>query len=87
MLLPLVIALPLLVATILMGLAPFIRRHIADGMAIVTTSGVTLIAALLTWQSSFESQVHWFSGWEPREGVAIGIAFVADPFGAGMGPW
>ncbi len=27
--------------------------------------------------------VYWFGGWTPREGVAIGIAFVVDPAGAG----
>jgi multicomponent Na+:H+ antiporter subunit D len=26
--------------------------------------------------------VFWFSGWQPRNGLAIGISFVVDPFGA-----
>jgi multicomponent Na+:H+ antiporter subunit D len=26
--------------------------------------------------------VYWFSGWRPRNGLAIGISFVVDPFGA-----
>ena len=25
--------------------------------------------------------VHWFGGWTPRHGVALGIAFVVDPVG------
>jgi NADH:ubiquinone oxidoreductase subunit 5 (subunit L)/multisubunit Na+/H+ antiporter MnhA subunit len=28
--------------------------------------------------------VHWFGGWRPRSGVAIGIGFAADPLGAGL---
>jgi multicomponent Na+:H+ antiporter subunit D len=28
--------------------------------------------------------LHWFSGWHPRSGVAIGIGFAVDPLGAGL---
>jgi multicomponent Na+:H+ antiporter subunit D len=28
--------------------------------------------------------LHWFGGWRPRSGVAVGIAFTADPLGAGL---
>src|SRR5207245_3230183 len=28
--------------------------------------------------------VHWFGGWHPRHGLAIGIGFVAEPLGAGV---
>jgi hypothetical protein len=28
--------------------------------------------------------LHWFGGWQPRHGVAIGIDFAADPLGAGL---
>jgi multicomponent Na+:H+ antiporter subunit D len=29
-------------------------------------------------------RLHWFGGWTPRSGVAIGIGFSVDPLGAGM---
>ena len=28
--------------------------------------------------------VHWFGGWEPRAGVAVGISFAIDQIGAGL---
>ena len=28
--------------------------------------------------------VYWFGGWQPRQGMALGIGFVIDPFGAGL---
>jgi multicomponent Na+:H+ antiporter subunit D len=28
--------------------------------------------------------VYWFSGWRPREGLALGISFSIDPVGAGL---
>ena len=31
--------------------------------------------------------VYWFGGWAPRDGVALGICFVIDPFGAGLACW
>jgi multicomponent Na+:H+ antiporter subunit D len=83
-LLPLTVALPLLAAAILMGLAPFIRRSIANIGATLTALAVMVMAGSLTWQATFETQVYWFGGWEPRGGVALGIAFVADPLGAGL---
>ena len=28
--------------------------------------------------------VHWFGGWTPRDGVALGVSFTIDQIGAGF---
>ena len=45
---------------------------------------VVVDCGLLLNQSAHGSIVYWFGGWQPRNGVALGIAFVIDPLGAGM---
>jgi multicomponent Na+:H+ antiporter subunit D len=31
--------------------------------------------------------VYWFGGWQPRQGIALGISFTIDPIGAGWQRW
>ena len=85
-LVPLPVALPLLVAAILAAVSKVIPRLLADLLGIATALAVTILAALLTWHATEWGRiVYWFGGWSPRPGgIAIGIAFVIDPLGAGM---
>src|SRR5437868_19428 len=83
-LVPLPVALPLLAAA---GIAVFGRRcqpHVANAVATAVTAAVAAICVLLVFRSSSHELVYWFGGWRPRHGVAIGIAFEVDPFGAGL---
>jgi multicomponent Na+:H+ antiporter subunit D len=50
-------------------------------MLAAAASAVFSILLLLHVQS--RDLVHWHGGWTPRHGVAIGIAFVGEPIGAG----
>jgi multicomponent Na+:H+ antiporter subunit D len=86
MLMPLIVAVPLLIAAVLAGVSKIIPRLLADLIGIVTASMLTILAVILTWQStSGGTLVYWFGGWHPRPGgIAVGIAFVADPLGAGL---
>jgi multicomponent Na+:H+ antiporter subunit D len=80
----LAVAVPLLVAAALAGLWPVIPRRLADAVAIATAAAVTGLSAALLARSAGGVVVHWFGGWTPRDGMAIGVAFAVDPVGAGL---
>jgi multicomponent Na+:H+ antiporter subunit D len=78
------VALPLLVAAVLVGLAPVCPRRAADAAALATAAVVTLLCLALLVRSLDEPVVYWFGGWTPREGIALGVAFAVDPVGAAL---
>ncbi|GAC1537624.1 MAG: monovalent cation/H+ antiporter subunit D family protein [Acidimicrobiales bacterium] len=80
---PLPVAVPLLMAALLVGLGPVIGRRLSDAIGVVTAAGVTVMSVVLLHQSLGTTVIHWFGGWTPHGGVALGIAFVVDPLGAG----
>ena len=76
----------LLGATLLVAIAPLLkdRRHAMD-MAALLVALVSLAMCLLLLREVGERPfVYWLGGWEPRDGVALGIGLVADAAGAGM---
>jgi multicomponent Na+:H+ antiporter subunit D len=79
----LVIAIPLIIAALLVAMSKFPRAAI-DAVAIATALGVTVAAMLLLNASSAKTIVYWFGGWTPRNGIAIGICFSIDPLSAGL---
>ena len=85
-LVPLPVALPLIMAAVLAAFSKVIPRFLADLLAITTSLTLMTMAALLTWHATEVGRiVYWFGGWTPRPGgIALGIAFVIDPLGAGM---
>jgi multicomponent Na+:H+ antiporter subunit D len=78
------VAVPLLVAAVLVGLAPLVRRQLADAVAIGTAAAVTALCAALLVRTAGGPVVYWFGGWRPRDGIALGVAFTVDPVGAGF---
>jgi multicomponent Na+:H+ antiporter subunit D len=78
------VALPLLVAAILVGLAPVCPRRAADAATLATAAVVTLLCLALLVRSLDEPVVYWFGGWTPRDGIALGVAFAVDPVGAAL---
>jgi multicomponent Na+:H+ antiporter subunit D len=79
------VVIPLIAAAVLVGTVAVSRRRFVDawstGCAIVVT---VLLAVVLVRSGEKGMLVHWFGGWEPRDGVALGISFAVDPFGAGL---
>ncbi len=60
-------------------------RRANDLIAIVAGMLTAVTAcALLTAVAASGTVVHWFGGWTPRHGVALGIAFVVDPIGGAL---
>jgi multicomponent Na+:H+ antiporter subunit D len=78
------VAIPLLMAAILMAAATVLPRRLADSAATATAAAVAALCGILMLQAASSPIVYWFGGWTPRDGVAIGIAFAIDPFGAGL---
>jgi multicomponent Na+:H+ antiporter subunit D len=81
---PLPFAVPVLVAAALAGTSGLIRQRGAEIAGTLTALAVTVLCALLLAHVWHGDEIYWFSGWRPRDGVAIGISFTIDPLGAGM---
>jgi multicomponent Na+:H+ antiporter subunit D len=81
---PLAFAVPLVVAAVCAGIGPFVPRRVLDALAFAATVFSLAACALLASDAAQGTVVHWFGGWEPRHGIALGIAFVVDPVGAAL---
>jgi multicomponent Na+:H+ antiporter subunit D len=82
---PLTIAIPMLAAAVLAGTQCLGFRLLAQAIALVATVSTIVISALvLALANRHGVAVYWFGGWRPRHGVALGISFSIDPFGAGL---
>lgn len=81
---PLPIILPLLVAAFFACTSKILPRAFADVLAIATAAAVTLVSGLLLRASAAGTIVYWLGGWQPRNGVAIGIGLTIGPIAAGF---
>ncbi|HKW24762.1 MAG TPA: proton-conducting transporter membrane subunit [Terriglobales bacterium] len=80
---PLPVVIPLSVAALLAALNKFLHRRISEALSILATIATGVVCGELLLQSQIQPVIHWFGGWTPRAGVALGISFVIDPIGAG----
>ena len=80
---PLPVVIPLSVAALLAAVNKFLARRISEALSILATIATGVICGELLLQSRVQPVIHWFGGWTPRAGVALGISFVIDPIGAG----
>jgi multicomponent Na+:H+ antiporter subunit D len=83
-LLPLAVAVPFIAAAVLAATGKLIHRRVADAIAIATSAFVAVVGWLLIDETQRGRMVYWFGGWVPRDGVALGISFVADETSAGL---
>ncbi|MGH7777749.1 MAG: complex I subunit 5 family protein [Candidatus Dormibacterales bacterium] len=82
---PLSVAVPLGMAGVVAAMDLFLPRRAYELTATLTAALVAAACLVLLLQSGQHPLVYWFGGWRPLpHGVAIGIAFAVDPFGAGM---
>jgi multicomponent Na+:H+ antiporter subunit D len=84
-LVPLPVVVPLGVAGLLLVCAHVLPRRAPDVVALLTALGVCGICLVLAGQAGAGPLVYWFGGWVPVHGVPLGIGFVVDQVGAGMG--
>jgi multicomponent Na+:H+ antiporter subunit D len=81
---PLLVAIPLLTAAVTAGLDHVTPRPVQDAVVIAASAATTALAFVLLWHAESHEVVHWFGGWQPRHGVALGIDFAVGPLAAGM---
>ncbi len=78
------IAVPLLVAALLVATHWFAPRWFGEWLSLGAAVAVTVLCALLVAGSDHQPIVEWLGGWQPRHGVALGVSLAIDPLGAGM---
>jgi multicomponent Na+:H+ antiporter subunit D len=83
-LLPLPVAIPLLTAALVAATDHVAPRWLPDALAVAAAAAATALSALVLLRTMDHDVLHWFGGWQPKDGVALGIGFTADPLGAGM---
>ncbi|WP_063797984.1 proton-conducting transporter membrane subunit, partial [Streptomyces sp. 150FB] len=84
-LLPLVVAMPLLGAAILVAMGRHVPRLAAETMGCVGASATATLALYLFLASSSSSPlIEWVGGWKPRNGHSVGIVLVGDRLSLGL---
>lgn len=83
-LLPLLVAVPILVACLLLGLGRRLSNSLANAVVLATSAASTGAAGYLLSAAAGRTAVAWSGGWQPRDGLAVGIALAADPLSAGL---
>ncbi len=83
-LVPLLVALPLIIAAFLAGARNLLSRAAVDVIAIVAAAANLVMSLVVLHRACQTTIVYWFGNWYPRGRFAIGIGFVVDPAGAGM---
>jgi multicomponent Na+:H+ antiporter subunit D len=81
---PIAVAVPLVTAAALVGGAMFVPRRVVDVAAILASLACVALCALILSDARDGTLVHWFGGWTPRGGVALGVSFAIDGIGAGL---
>ncbi|MDP4003475.1 complex I subunit 5 family protein [Methylobacterium sp. NEAU K] len=77
-LLPLPVAIPLVVCASMLATAHLLPGRMPDILATVTALAVALLSGVIASQATEGPLVYWFGGWEPRDGVHLGIGFSVD---------
>lgn len=80
----LLVAVPLIVASLLGGLRHFLPRALTDVLGITTSAFNFVFSIFLLTRSWHHPFVYWFGNWFPTGHVILGICFVVDPIGAGL---
>ncbi len=81
---PLPLAIPLLAAAFLTAFGHFLPVRLDDLVGIAAAGAAAVISLVLLAHAADHYVVYWFGGWAPRDGVALGISFTIDAFGAAI---
>ena len=73
---------PMLVACAMAGSSAVTRRR--EGLIALAGAVALLVLTVLVVLRDEPRLLVWSGGWEPRDGVAVGIAFAVDDIGAGL---
>lgn len=78
------VALPLLGAAFVAFTDDWTPKRFKDYPTMLFAAATTVISFIVLVRSERVTLVHWFGGWHPRNGLSLGIGFVAEPIGAGF---
>jgi multicomponent Na+:H+ antiporter subunit D len=81
-LVPLTVAIPLLAAALVGAAGHWVPIRVFHALAVAVAATVTALSIVLLVHVNRHELVYWFGGWQPRHGLALGIAFTVDPIGA-----
>jgi multicomponent Na+:H+ antiporter subunit D len=81
---PLMIAVPIVAACVLVALGQWLPRRLIDGVATVTAIAVTVLGCVLFAATGDGRVVTWAGGFTPVHGRSVGVALVVDRFGCGL---
>jgi len=73
---------PLLCAAVLAAAGESLPRSVRNAVAVAAAAAACVISLAILARTGSHDLLHWFGGWHPRHGIAVGIDFDADPFGA-----
>jgi multicomponent Na+:H+ antiporter subunit D len=73
---------PMVVACAIAGAAAFTQRR--EGLVAVAGAVAALGLTIALLARGGPRLLVWFGGWEPRDGVAVGVGFAVDGIGAGL---
>ncbi|MFE1751263.1 complex I subunit 5 family protein [Streptomyces anandii] len=82
-LVPLLVAVPLLAAALLVAGGRHVPRPVAEGFGCLASATTAALATVLLLNSS-PPLVEWVGDWFPRGGESVGIVLVGDGAGLGM---
>jgi multicomponent Na+:H+ antiporter subunit D len=80
----LVVVVPLLTAAVMMAGDHLVPRALQNVLGLVGSGATCVLGVLLMFEAERHELVHWFGGWHPRSGVALGIDFAVDPLGGAL---
>lgn len=83
-LLTLLVAVPILVACLLLAVGGRLPKSLANTVVLAVAAASTGAAGCVLAAAAERTVVAWSGGWQPREGLAVGIALAADPLSAGL---
>ena len=84
MLAPIAIAIPIVMACVLLVAGRRLPRLAVDVIAIATALAMASLLAYLLAAAASGRIVTWAAGWTPRHGYSVGIVLVIDPLSAGI---
>ncbi len=84
-LVPLPVALPLLVCAAMLATAHLLPGRLPDILATLTALVAAGLSAIIALRAGDGSVDYWFGGWQPRDGIALGIGFSVSAAGGWIG--
>ena len=77
-LLPLPVAIPLVFCAVMLATAHLLPGRLPDILATLAALSVAILSGMIAVHAADGPLVYWFGGWEPRDGVHLGIGFGVD---------